>query len=317
MIYRNELVSIIVRNSSIDKIWLLQGAIDSIEQNIYRPIEVIIVVQTENDNHIQSVEKIANNFQNPDFKVKIIINYTSNDERAKNLNLGIKKSQGRYLGFLDDDDIIYSNHLQTIINYLQKSKNCSWAYVDVARVLCKSSNNIVTNTKEIEIISTDYPYNKQEFNYNELLKDNFIPIHSYLIDRDRVDNNILKFNESMTMMEDYEFLLRLAFEYNPIHISKVTCEYRFWSDASNSSFHVNQLLGINYKSKVRSWKKASNHIEKLKKQLVPSYSPGLLSYSNRKLILSNFAFIYRMKKRFPKLWNLMKQSFYKIGLIKY
>jgi ferritin-like metal-binding protein YciE len=43
-------------------------------------------------------------------------------------------------------------------------------------------------------------------------------------------------DESLDRLEDYEFLLRLSANYVFRHVKKVTCEYRFYTDGSNSIY---------------------------------------------------------------------------------
>jgi glycosyltransferase involved in cell wall biosynthesis len=270
MTSNDRLVSIIIRTVYEKRLHLLCKSISSVFENSHRPIEVVIVAQTENDDFLEKIETTISRFIDSDFKTSLIVNQTTKDERAKNLNLGIRQAGGRYIGFLDDDDVIYPNHISLLIEALSQSEETVWAYSDVAAVVCD-----VDIAEKINIISIDRPYIKDKFSKETLWKDNFIPIHSYIIDQERLKGNVLEFDESLKVMEDYAFILRLASYYEPKYIPIVTCEYRFYTDASNSNYYVNQLLGINYTKKVKVWREASFQIEEIKRNLMPEYSPGI------------------------------------------
>lgn len=307
MNFKKNLVSIIIRTNSINRLHLLKNAIDSIIQSNYKPIEIVIVAQTSSDLLIEKIEDLATALSDSNLQIRLVVNKTTKDERTRNLNLGIQAATGRYIGFLDDDDVIYPNHISSLIEAIQKSELIAWAYSDVAAVVCS-----VEPTGKVNKVSVDYPYIKDKFSKENLWKDNFIPIHSYIIDRQRVSDDLLQFDESFKVMEDYAFLLRLATSYEPQYVPGVTCEYRFMTDASNSNLYINQILGINYGEKAKIWQQADRSVEKLKKQLMPDYTSPIFSANQRKFILAKFSIIYRIKQKFPKFYNFFASNFLKI-----
>jgi glycosyltransferase involved in cell wall biosynthesis len=311
MNFDNQIVSIIVRTNQEKRLPLLQNALISIIKNDYRPIEIIIVAQSEQQSFIKKLENICQEFTTDHIQTKLVINRTSQDERAKNLNLGINAANGRYIGFLDDDDIIYPNHISLLLETLKKSELTAWVY---SQSIIKIYH--VDEASNISIISTEnYPI-KDKFSLKDLVMEKFnIPIHSYLIDRLKISPNLLYIDESLKVMEDYSFILKIACQHEPIHINNVTCEYRFYTNASNSSFYINQFLGINYTEKAKIWQEASKKIEKLKRELIPDYNPGLVSVNQRKFLLARFAFLYRIKSKFPRLWKFLLNLASKLKLI--
>ncbi|BAU63112.1 glycosyl transferase, group 2 family protein [Stanieria sp. NIES-3757] len=302
MNYINNLVSIIIRTNSFKRINLLEQAIKSILANDYRPIEIIIIVQSQEINFIEKVKELASNYIQKQVFCIVKLNQTSNDERAKNLNLGIQVAKGRFIGFLDDDDVIYPNHLSSLINLLNQSKETAWAYSDVAAAICRSQFE-----DNLEIISIDYPFVKAAFSKITLWQYNFIPIHSYLLDSAKIDRKLLEFDESFQVLEDYAFLLKIVTRYQPIYLPKVTCEYRFFQDVNNSNFYADYTLGLCDYKKLALWQKHYQKIEKLKKQLMSTYHSGLLPIYARQLILARFPLLFKLKQTFPKLWNLIAQ----------
>ena len=70
----------------------------------------------------------------------------------------------------------------------------------------------------------------------DLFIDNFIPFHSYVLDRDRIPPHLLEFDETLDRLEDYEFLVKLAvsvpFDFK--NQGHPVCEYRIRDDGSNT-----------------------------------------------------------------------------------
>jgi glycosyltransferase involved in cell wall biosynthesis len=308
---QNEAVSIIIRTTNNNRLELLRNCLKSVVSNDYRPIEIILVVQSDNQDFIDCIENIIKQFVSEQFYIKLVVNYTSKDERAKNLNLGIKNAQGRYIGFLDDDDIFYSHHLSSLIKEINRSESTFWAYSQTAMSVCRLEN------AKVNILRLDFPFKKEIFTLQDILKDNFIPIHSYLIDRYKFITDLIYFDETFSVLEDYEFLLRLIRVHKPSFINEVTCEYRFYTDCYNVESNIDIYSVLDYRDSKNSkiWFEASLRIEQIKKRLYPEYSPGLLSSNKRKFLISRFPLFYIIKKHFPQLWKVIKCIASYIGLM--
>jgi glycosyltransferase involved in cell wall biosynthesis len=211
---QNNLVSIIVRTID-NRLQYLERALKSIDDNTYPDKEVIVVYQGLNNEFLSFLQALKEKF--PDLDIKIIQNPVSKDERAKNANLGMQNAAGRYIGFLDDDDIYYKNHISTIINKINQTEK-AWGYAQTAR--CLKRNN--------ELIIKDYPYLHQNFSFKKLWHHDYIPMISFIIDITKIkDKNILKFNENFTQGEDYLFLLNLSLNYEPACCTEITSAFLY------------------------------------------------------------------------------------------
>src|SRR5205085_12261957 len=101
------------------------------------------------------------------------------DGRSTLLTRGIERASGRYLAFLDDDDLVYQHGYTTLVAQL-KAGGCAVAVGGCRMAKIKE----VGGSWFVETKETPFTWGRTR---NDLLRDNFIPIHSYVIDRARVE----------------------------------------------------------------------------------------------------------------------------------
>ena len=98
-----------------------------------------------------------------------------------------------------------------------------------------------------------------------LLQGNFFPIHSYVIDRSRVQSQDLYINTQLSRLEDYELLLRLAakYQFDFQSCGMPVAEYRFRTDGSNSTI----MFGPCDAEKRQSWMDAEQYVAARRQQI--------------------------------------------------
>ena len=204
---------------------------------------------------MDKITTIANKYP---LKNKIIHHNTNEDCRGKNLNIGLHNATGKYICFLDDDDDFHPNHFSTSIQLLtlnEKSDN----YNGWVIALCKKRryHGLYTVSEEV------YRY-FSTFKYEKLLVNNFIPIHSFIIDRNKCSEKLLYFSEQYKVLEDYYFLLNFAFYYRyPIINKNITNRYNISIDAIDNTIMDKNKTD---KRKAMIWKDSEYHIKQLKKK---------------------------------------------------
>src|SRR5690606_30875675 len=97
----------------------------------------------------------------------------------------------------------------------------------------------------------------------DLVKDNFCPLHSYMIDCSKVERRDLYFRRDLNRVEDYEFLLRVAgsnpCDFSNLHIR--TGLYMMRNDGSNST-PCGTGSDLDLKQKA-TWKENRTRLEQL------------------------------------------------------
>ena len=104
------LVSIIIPLYNSEK--YIRDCILSCLKQTYKDIEVIVIDDGSNDNGYQIVKELSKN----DKRIKVY--HTKNNGVSSARNLGIEKSSGEYISFIDADDCIDEKFIETMVRYM-------------------------------------------------------------------------------------------------------------------------------------------------------------------------------------------------------
>lgn len=115
------LVSIIVATYLRD--YGLEKAVRSLMNQTYQHIEIIVVDDNADDIWNKKVESIIKGFKSQGNKKIIYIQNKTNKGSAETRNIGIKVASGKYITFLDDDDIYLPNKVENQINHMIENKS--------------------------------------------------------------------------------------------------------------------------------------------------------------------------------------------------
>lgn len=207
-------VSVIV--PTFNRPHMLINALNSIMDQSYKNYEIIVV----NDGG-EDVTEIIN--QIPCSNITYI-SHPENRGMAAARNTALKIAKGKYIAYLDDDDIYYSNHLEILVNFLEKN-DYKVAYTD-PYVVYQSNNNGLYETIDKGLIFTC------DFDRDRLLYNNYITTLCIMHELSCIDR-VGMFDESFNVCEDWDLWIRLARNYDFYHINKFTCEFYRRSDSSN------------------------------------------------------------------------------------
>lgn len=218
----NPLVSIIVRTKDRPK--LLKRALESIAAQTYRPIEVVLVNDGGCDLDIEEIKGIFGD---------VSLNYIrleKNTGRAHAGNVGIENARGEYIGFLDDDDEFYPNHVSSLVSFLENNLGYSGAYSDseIVRRQYNARGEIVEENNE-------GPFKSSDFSYAVLLFENYITLICSLLKRDVV-SHVGGFDESFAMFEDWDLYIRVSQQLPLHHVPLITTKYVQWDATHQIAF---------------------------------------------------------------------------------
>lgn len=119
--YKEELVSVVIPVYNSEK--YIKETINSIKKQTYLNWELIIVDDHSTDNSLNEINKVTK-----DIKNKVTVHHLDkNLGEAGARNTAIKLAKGRYLAFLDSDDIWNEDKLKKQIDFM-KTNNYYFTY---------------------------------------------------------------------------------------------------------------------------------------------------------------------------------------------
>ncbi len=119
MNYKNKpLVSIVVPVYNAKK--YLNECLDSLYNQTYKNIEIIIVNDGSTDGSEKIIDKYFKKYKN---NTVVLKNSKPSGSGELASNSGIKKAKGKYVAIMDSDDISLSNRIQKEVNFLEKNKD--------------------------------------------------------------------------------------------------------------------------------------------------------------------------------------------------
>ena len=108
------LVSVIIPNYNSEH--YLKKCVESVEKQIYGNIEVIVVDDGSTDMSVAEMEKLCAAYNN------ITVYRQSNLNAAMARNRGMEAAKGKYLLFLDSDDILYEDAVFQLVTAAERSQ---------------------------------------------------------------------------------------------------------------------------------------------------------------------------------------------------
>ncbi len=191
---------------------LLESCGRSIANQTYRNIEWLVVQDGPGEEACEVVKRIA--AQVPWLNARFI--ECERKGRSHTGNVGLASATGTLCMFLDDDDLLYGDHVDALYSALRNSPEASAAYSLSFEVQCS-----ICDGKR-----TSYSYSTpstffQTWDFDTLLKHNFIPIQSILFKRDLYVTRG-GFNTDLEQLEDWNLWLRYGFGNVFVYLPKTT-----------------------------------------------------------------------------------------------
>ncbi len=136
-------------------------------------------------------------------------------------NEGLRCAQGTHCIFLDDDDLLYADHIESLWATLEQDSGCVAAYA-----LSFAVHTRYRSENDSEDVFISLPsYLEQPFSYDILHNHNYIPIQAILFPRSLfVERG--GFNEELEFLEDWNLWLRYAYRNRFAYLPKVTSLFR-------------------------------------------------------------------------------------------
>lgn len=195
----------------------ISESIMSVCNQSFTDIEILVV----DDGSTDSTLKAIATFKDPRIH---IISLSRNLGVAKARNKGISKSKGKYIAFIDADDIWIKNKLERQWQVLQSTPEAALAYSWNDYI--NDSGNYLHPGQRIQLCGDVF---------HLLVTNNFLENGSTPLVRKTAIQRVGGFDSTLTPSEDWDFYLRIAKHYSFVCVPEVHVLYRKSINSSSSN----------------------------------------------------------------------------------
>ncbi|MHB8121112.1 MAG: glycosyltransferase family 2 protein [Desulfuromonadaceae bacterium] len=256
-------------------------AIDCSLSQTYKNLEIIVV----DDGSTDDTESLLRE----KYQGKIIYIRQNNKGTGGARNTGIRNSSGKYLQFLDADDLLDHDKITTQIRQLQNIPERALSYCDYSS---RDMNDMMVTYERISPrLQEEKPFNDIMLKWETGLT---IPVHCFIFDAALFRENSITFDENLQANEDWECWMNVfALEPKVVFVDRVLAYYRVRNDsrcrnrvkmrrsylaAIDKQIHKNRLNG-----------EVLKHLHSRREQIVHLYQDA--------------AFLNRLRKKCPLLFR--------------
>ena len=189
----------------------IEYCINSVLSQTNQDFEIIVVDDGSTDNTKEIVQGIS------DWRIKYI--YQENGGASKARNTGIEFSVGKYVAFLDSDDVFLPHHLENALVELEKSKNN-----------CVYTQVIVNRGNGIHFLKPHRSFKKNEHISDYLMRDRgFVQTSTLIVPKSLAVE--CKYDERISVGDDVDFAIKLC--HNGGRLIMLPFPGAIWNDQWN------------------------------------------------------------------------------------
>ena len=227
------LVSIIIR--TIGRKSFLREALTSVRNQTYSSIEAVVIEDGPN-----SVEEMIKD-EFTDMNIKYL-SLGKRSGRSAAGNFGLSKCQGEYICFLDEDDLLYSDYVETMLSFILNENN----KYKLAYSLAFEVPTEIISEEPLRYIEHDYKViHNEDFNKAALLDHNYIPIQCAFFHRELYEK-YGGFDESLEYLEDWDLWIKYSNYTDFLKVPKVLSLYRIPADKETQKERQQRLDSYYY-----------------------------------------------------------------------
>lgn len=206
----------------------LREALLCVMAQTFTDYEIIIIGHKATKECKQIIHEILDD-QQEEFRQKIRFVELDEGTRTAPLNLGFSLARGQYISVFDDDDILFDNWADCFYRGFKEHDGQilhSYAFAQNWQNLEKLGYRAESSPK------ANYC---EPFDLARQLAVNKCPLMTLAFPTVMFQKYGITFNETLNVMEDWEYFMRLAYVVGVADIPEPTAIYRFWQNVENSA----------------------------------------------------------------------------------
>lgn len=203
-------------------------AIQSIENQTFKNWELIIIDDCSSDN---SFNVVKNYIEEKGDKIRLY-RHLNNCGISFTRNEGIEMSRGKYVAFLDDDDVSVDDRLEVLYDYFQSYPSCD---------VVGGRTDVVDSTLNSLILTTNYIDSEEELKMRFMFHNNFCNCET-MMKKDFLLKYGIKYEDKFYGLEDFRFWTKCEKFTDIKMIDKVLLKHRISN--SNETLKIKQYYDI-------------------------------------------------------------------------
>jgi|TARA_B110000908_G_C10223401_1_gene436571 glycosyltransferase involved in cell wall biosynthesis len=226
----NPLISVII--TTYNRPDYLELAIESVVDQTYNDIEILVVDDGSKESY---AENICNKYE------QCIYHYKDNGGVSSARNYGVLNSKGKFIAFLDDDDLWRKDKLEKQLEILNFNK-----YIDLVHGHAEVIDINGVKTGKIIGASEKKVHKRSGYVFWNALGIWVVKSPTPLI-RKKVFTKDLLFDETIKVGEDVDFYQRLFYRHKVYYINEPLAYYREYDNPTRLSTQKVKYLGLEKK----------------------------------------------------------------------
>lgn len=216
-------LSIVTRTQGI-RIHTLREVITSLAAQTEEDFEVLILAHRITLERQKLVERVIEDAP-AWLREKIRLILVDEGNRTRPLNIGFEAAKGHYISILDDDDMPKANWVETFKELAVAKPGRMVRTVAVRQNVESVTINGELGLRAIGPLEMAY---STSFDFMEHLRTNHTPPVAVAFPRGAFHEFNIRFDETLTTTEDWDYIMRVAGLVGVISSDKITAIYRWW-----------------------------------------------------------------------------------------
>lgn len=209
----------------------IRNTIDSIRTQTERDIEIVIIDDGSTDKSLAIIEEMAAN----DLRIQVFSQANSGKPAAAR-NVGLEKAKGRFVCFLDGDDLYHPEKIANEVAFLEAHPDIAAVFHDMMYIAADGTEFPMSYLKEVNFLERAGTYLQQIGERQFLLSDQFFHFmslyfaaahtSSLMLRHSDISELKIRFPEDVTVGEDTEVWWQVAYRRKLGYIDRVLSYYR-------------------------------------------------------------------------------------------